>query len=289
MKASVTSKQTPEILKLNYIQLSLPLTGPMAEVAVALLGGEGFEAFEETENGLLAYIQEPLYEADKLEPIFSQLQLSSDQVASKQILPHNWNATWEENFPVTEIGKFCQIIASFKEPAPGFKHTVLIDPKMSFGTGHHETTRLVVQHMETLDFLDKNVLDMGCGTGVLGILAAQMGAKKILGIDIDPWSYENVAENCSLNGVNNMETLLGDVSVIPDVMYDVILANINRNVLLRDVEAYSRHLKPGGLLISSGYYRKDGELIEATFGQASLKLQKTLEENAWLSQLYVKE
>jgi ribosomal protein L11 methyltransferase len=143
--------------------------------------------------------------------------------------------------------------------------------------------------METLDFLDKNVLDMGCGPGVLGILAAQMGAKKILGIDIDPWSYENVAENCSLNGVNNMETLLGDVSVIPDVMYDVILANINRNVLLRDVEAYSRHLKPGGLLISSGYYRKDGELIEATFGQASLKLQKTLEENAWLSQLYVKE
>jgi ribosomal protein L11 methyltransferase len=261
----------------------------MAEVAMALLGAEGFEAFEETEADLLAYAQESLISAENLASILTQLGLDADAISPEVIPPHNWNASWEENFPVVEIGSFCQIIASFKKASPDFKHTIRIDPKMSFGTGHHETTRLVVRQMESLDFLHKNVLDMGCGTGVLGILAAKLGAAQVLGIDIDPWSYENVAENSSLNGVENMETLLGDVSVIPDVMYDVILANINRNVLLRDVSAYSRHLKPGGILVSSGYYRSDGELIETTFGQANLNLQKTMEENAWLSQLYVKE
>lgn len=261
----------------------------MAEIAMTLLGAEGFEAFEETETSLLAYVQESLYVPESISAVYTQLGLESDSISPKTIPPHNWNASWEENFPVVEIGNFCQIIASFKEASPNFEHTIRIDPKMSFGTGHHETTRLVVRHLQSLDLLNKNVLDMGCGTGVLGILASRLGAAHVLGIDIDPWSYENVAENSSLNGVENMETLLGDVSVIPDVKYDVILANINRNVLLQDVPAYSRHLKPGGLLVSSGYYRRDGELIETTFGQANLSLKKTMEENAWLSQLYVKE
>ncbi len=261
----------------------------MAEIAMALLGEEGFEAFEETETGLLAYIQQPLFSDDMLPPILAQLGLAADSARMELIPPHNWNKSWEENFPVVEIGDFCQIIASFKEAQAGFQYTIRIDPKMSFGTGHHETTRLVVRQMQGLDFSQKKVLDMGCGTGVLGILAARMGASHVLGIDIDPWSYENVAENSSLNGVNNMETRLGDVSVIPDVMYDVILANINRNVLLQDVEAYSQHLQAGSLLLSSGYYRKDAELIEKTFGQAKLKAVKTIEENDWLSQLYVKQ
>lgn len=261
----------------------------MAEVAVALLGEEGFEAFEETETGLLAYVQESLFSSENIAAIYAQLGLEPESVTQKTIPPHNWNASWEENFPVVEIGNFCQIIASFKKASPDFEYTIRIDPKMSFGTGHHETTRLAVRQMQELDFLDKNVLDMGCGTGVLGILASRMGAAHVLGIDIDPWSYENVAENSALNRVKNMETLLGDVSVIPDVMYDVILANINRNVLLQDVQAFSQHLKPGALLISSGYYRRDAEIIENAFGQAKLNLKRTLEENAWLSQLYVKE
>ena len=276
-------------LKTHYIQVFLPTTGPQGEIALALLNAEGYEAFEETETGLLAYIPETDFSQKNLEVLLTQLELSFDTIKIEKMPPHNWNKSWEDNYQPVEIGSFCQIIASFKSESSDFEHVIRIDPKMSFGTGHHETTRLMLRQMEKLDFSDQQVLDMGCGTGVLGILASKMGADFVLGIDIDVWSQENATENQNLNGVNNMEIRLGDVSIIPDVTYDVILANINRNVLLQDVAAYSKHLSTGGILLSSGYYRQDAPLIEQTFVKAGLILKETLEENSWLSQTYVKQ
>ncbi len=253
---------------------------------MALLADIGFEAFEEKETGVDAYVREQDFDAQQLADTLAPIGGIAYETA---LIPAtNWNAEWEANFQPVHIGAFCQIIPSFMEPAPGFVHTLVIEPKMAFGTGHHETTRLMVQQLESLSPAGKVVLDMGCGTGILGIMAAKMGASRCVGIDIDLWSIENSGENCHLNGVENMEIRQGDAAAIPDEDFDLILANINRNVLLQDLSVYAGRLRPGGMLAISGFYLADeAALLEAGKHQ-QLRAMSRLTENNWCSLTFEK-
>jgi ribosomal protein L11 methyltransferase len=268
-------------LKENFIQVSVSAPDSLAEAVIALLADIGFEAFEEKDGGVDAFARESAFDADTLADTLSLLGGLSYTTAV--IPPKNWNAEWESNFQPVHIDGFCQIIPSFMQPAPGFQYTLFIEPKMAFGTGHHETTRLMVRQMGAIDPMGKTVLDMGCGTGILGIMAAKMGAKRCLGIDIDAWSIENSQENCRLNEVNTMELRLGDAATIPEEQFDLILANINRNVLLQDIGTYAGRLKKGGVLAISGFYLADAEALLDAGKQQHLVPVSRLEENNWCS------
>ena len=275
-------------MKENYIETSITAPEVLREPVLALLANIGYSAFEDTDTGLSAYIEEKEFDQEQLETTMAVFEGKEVTFSNRQIQQKNWNAEWETSYPSVSIDDFCQIVPSFRNPEPNFTHSIIIDPKMSFGTGHHETTRLMIRIMKGIEIADKTVLDMGCGTGVLGILASQMGAKSVLGIDIDPWSYENTIENLSLNTTANMEVALGDASVIPDQIFDIILANINRNVLLEDLPVYAAKLPQNGLLAMSGYYLHDQNLIENTAKSLDFDLVSHEEDNQWLAMAFRK-
>lgn len=269
--------------KTDYIALTIQADTEIQQGLMAWLSTVGFEAFEEETDELKAYIPQTQYDQAATKSILDTMKIDSDAFISTLIKARNWNADWEAAYESVEIDSFCQIVPSFHEPKANFTHTILLDPKMSFGTGHHETTRLMVRQMKNMEFAGKTVLDMGCGTGVLGILALKLNADAVLGIDIDAWSAENGMENAQRNGVD-MPIVLGDVRAIPaDMQYDIILANINRNVLLQDVAAYSKALKPGGKLLASGFLTQDLDRIVQTFAEEGLQSGQLIQENNWLS------
>jgi ribosomal protein L11 methyltransferase len=271
--------------KAQHIEAALELPAEWRELLIARLGELGYEAFEEREEGLGAWIEAGAFDEAALRQALEGLP-EGGQGVSYSLIRHearNWNAEWEAQYPPIELGGFCQVVPSFREGKPGFRHTLVIDPKMSFGTGHHETTRLMMQQMAQLDLAGKAVLDMGCGTGILGILAARMGAAQVWGIDIDAWSYENAGENLRLNGVENMTLIQGGAAAIPAQVFDVVLANINRNVLLADIPAYSRHLPEGGILLLSGFYIADEAALLASCAAEGLGLAQRMEEEQWSS------
>ena len=195
----------------------------------------------------------------------------------------DWNEEWEKNyFQPIHIGNECQIRASFHPEEPGFRHNILIDPKMAFGTGNHETTYLMIQAMLASDLKGQEVLDMGCGTAVLAILAHQQGAKRIVAIDIDEWAYNNALENIHLNQAEEIQVLLGGAERIAGTeTYDTILANINRNILLHDIHHYAQALKEGGQLIMSGFYEEDCPMLEAECRQWGLEPIDRASRNKW--------
>jgi ribosomal protein L11 methyltransferase len=205
------------------------------------------------------------------------------------IPPKDWNEEWERTFESIEVDEIVQVIAPFKQPDPRFSTHLIIQPKMSFGTGHHETTRLMIRQMMELNFSGKSVLDMGCGSGILAIFAAKLGASPIVGIDIDQWSYINSIENMALNQVVGIEFLQGTASHIPDACYDIILANINRNVLLEDLAAYRSHLSTGGVLVVSGFLLEDEAVILQHFQANGFQRTRTLSEGEWLSIAFILE
>lgn len=256
----------------------------LREMASALLLGIGYEAFVETDEGLEAYIPAQQFDAEALEVCMDMLPGASYR--QETLVPRNWNAEWEAGYEAIRIGNFCQILASHHDEVPGITHTLWVDPQMSFGTGHHETTRLMIRQMEQIDFKGKQVLDMGCGTGILGILAMQLGADSVTGIDIDPWSVENARQNAARNGVE-LSLILGDAGAIPAQSFDLILANINRHILLADVSAYVAHLRAGGILLISGILEQDEALIRAAFAEFYLRPVRRYEENRWLSECFI--
>ncbi|MEM6764130.1 MAG: 50S ribosomal protein L11 methyltransferase [Bacteroidota bacterium] len=266
----------------DYLQVSIQASPPLQEALIAVLADVGFESFEEQEHLLLAYIPADEFRQSVFDHSLAPFSLKPSAITLTRIPPTNWNAVWESNFPPTEIAGFCQVVASFHSPKEGFDHTLLIDPKMAFGTGHHETTRLMIRQMKGLEWTGLSVLDMGCGTGILGMLAAKMGAKRITGIDIDENSTENTRENVLLNGGIQMDILTGDLTAIPaTAMYDVILANINRNVLLADIPYYKEHLHQKGKLIISGFLSSDQEQMEACLSKNSLQIIHRVKEGKW--------
>ena len=279
-----------------YKQYSFSFEYPdeeISDVLTAYLSQAGFEGFYTEGNVLNAYIEEDNLKAGQPETLLSAPAFSDISISFEvQDLPEkNWNEEWERSYEAVIVEDICAIIAPFHTPPEGVKHIIHIEPKMSFGTGHHETTRLMIKQINKLQLQGKRVLDMGCGTGVLGIFALMKNASFITAIDIDEWACENSWENFERNGFSrdHFEVIQGDASRIPRNTYDIILANINRNILLEDMEKYTEHLQPGGLLILSGIFTTDREVIEEKAGNTGLSGFSELEEGKWLSMVFQRD
>ncbi len=255
---------------------------------IAELGELGFESFVETDNGVLAYVQtnQSPHERDIKSLFVAQhpdFEISWSFTVVKQ---QNWNAEWEKNFHPISVGNRCRIRAPF-HPCENVDFDIVIEPKMSFGTGHHETTRMMLQLLLDENMAGKKVLDMGSGTGVLAILTEMMGADNILAVDIDAWSFENARENVERNQCKKIQVVQGDSHVLGSEKYDLIIANINRNILLEDIPIYASCLKKPGDLFLSGFYLNDLDMISAKCGEFNLKLEKKIAENDWVAVKYV--
>lgn len=260
---------------------------PATEILIAELGYAGFESFVESEDGVTAYIQKEEWSENILDDV--QI-LKSDEFeisfTSEDIAQTNWNEEWEKNFNPIVVDNVCSVRAPFHEK-PNTQYDIIIEPKMSFGTGHHETTHMMIQHILKNDFTNKSVLDMGCGTGVLAILAEFKGAKPIDAIDYDNWCYVNSLENVQRNNCKHITVLEGDASLLVDKKYDVIIANINRNILLQDMATYVSCLNKNGQLFLSGFYNDDIPVIRAACEKHLLKFEEKLERNNWVSLKFI--
>jgi ribosomal protein L11 methyltransferase len=262
---------------------------PAREVLMAELAECGFESFVEHDDGLSGYIQNESFSEEMITSLMAadipEQQLS---YTVNIIEDENWNAVWESSFEPIIVDDKCMIRAPFHAHFETFEYDIVIEPKMSFGTGHHDTTHLIISRMMTLDFRDKHVLDMGCGTGVLAILAEKMGASGGEAIDIDEWAHENTRENFSRNDCQRFITIKGGAEAIPSVKYDVILANINRNILTRDMQSYVDVLQLGGLILFSGFYETDFNEIDKCAISFGLKLSSRQVKNEWCMLEYTK-
>ena len=256
---------------------------PGSEILIAELGYAGFESFVENEFGVVAYIQKNEWNVNILEDI--QILKSDEFEISftfEDIEQTNWNEEWEKNFNPIVVDDLVTVRAPFHEK-PNTKYDLIIEPKMSFGTGHHETTHMMIQHILKNDFKNKSVLDMGCGTGVLAILAEKVGASKLDAIDIDNWCYLNSLENVERNDCSNILVYEGDVSLLQNQNYDYIIANINRNILLHDIPTYAKHLNKNGKLFLSGFYEEDLELITNTCSENGMVFKDKIIKNKWVA------
>lgn len=261
---------------------------PATEILIAELGEVGFESFVENEEGVEAFIQKTDWNAQVLEDIYvlnsKEFEISYEM---QEIAQTNWNIEWEKNFNPIQVDGLVSIRAPFHEN-PNLKYDIVIEPKMSFGTGHHETTHMMVQHLLDLDVAGKKVLDMGCGTGILAIFAEMKGAKPIDAIDIDNWCYQNSLENVERNNCKHISVNEGDASLLKNKTYDVIIANINRNILLNDMQVYASCLDENGVILLSGFYKEDISVIDFEISKYELKLDKQIERNNWVALKYVK-
>ncbi|MRJ09416.1 50S ribosomal protein L11 methyltransferase [Ornithobacterium rhinotracheale] len=269
---------------MNYIEYNFNIVPPQpfSEILIALLSQAEFESFEETATGLKAYILKDYDDEEFVKDQVAELDTAETVYERTEIEPVNWNKEWESNFSPININDACYIRAEFHEPHPDAPYEIVIQPKMSFGTGHHETTHLMVEYLLNLDLDQKSVLDMGTGTGILAILSKMRGAKSCLGIDIDEWSYENAVENAERNNVE-VSFIKGGAESIPDEKFDLVLANINKNILKADMPFYINALKPNAQLILSGLLDIDEqEMIQFVEG-FGLNFVDKKERNEWIA------
>lgn len=264
---------------------------PGTEILIAELGELPFDSFVETEEGLSAYIQQN----DDREDLLNDVYILSNpefkiSFGTEEIDQVNWNEEWEKNFDPIDVDGICYVRAPFHEPKNA-EYEIVIEPKMSFGTGHHETTFMMMKHLLNTDVKDMEVLDMGCGTAILAILAMMKGARHADAIDIDNWCYLNSIENAERNHIRNIDVYEGDASLLADKKekYDLIIANINRNILLNDMQAYAAALKPGGTILFSGFYVEDIPAIEKEANKNQLFLKDQLTKNNWSSLKFIKQ
>ncbi|OED47328.1 ribosomal protein L11 methyltransferase [Flavobacteriaceae bacterium (ex Bugula neritina AB1)] len=259
---------------------------PAVEILIAELGYAGFESFVETAKGVDAFIQKSEWNKDILSDIHI---LGSEEFkitfTKEEIQQVNWNEEWEKNFTPIIVDDICSIRAPFHKK-PEVEYDIVIEPKMSFGTGHHETTHMMIQHLLKNDLKSKKVLDIGCGTGVLAILAEMKGAFPIDAIDIDNWCFLNTIENVERNNCKNITTYEGDSSLLVDKEYDVVIANINRNILLNDISIYAKTLTKQGMLFLSGFYKEDLEMITNECVSSGLLYINSFDRNNWVAACY---
>jgi ribosomal protein L11 methyltransferase len=265
---------------MNYCKASFYTSDiSLRERLIAILDEAGFTAFEETDEALLAYIPEAERGSIDLDSILPEPVRREEDI----IEPQNWNAVWESSFEPVTVPGFCTVRAAFHPANPGSEHDIIITPKMSFGTGHHATTRLMMAAMQGMDFRDKRVLDFGTGTGILAILAGKLGASEVLAIDNDPWSVENAEENVAANGVGGVTVALGSLEAAAGRHYDYILANINRHILLQYMKDMRALLQPGGILQLSGILAADEEIISESAVNTGLTKRGLLSEAEWIA------
>lgn len=263
---------------MNYIQITIPTSSTeQKEILIALLENIGFESFEEKETSLEAYIKETEYNRDELESILHAQHLSF----TVNIIPQqNWNTEWEKNFEPIKVGNFAGVRAGFHQPLQDVQHEIIITPKMSFGTGHHATTWLMLQAMEHIDFKNKSVFDFGTGTGILAILAQKLGAVRVLATDNDDWCIENAAENAAINLCNHIAIQKNEK--IPAGKFDILLANINFNIIVQYLPDLANACNPGAQILFSGLLITDEPEIKKHILNAGITPIQTTEKVGWI-------
>lgn len=278
-------------MSLSYLEFNFSINPlqPASDILLAELGEIGFESFTESETGLQAYIQTEEYREGEVENLqilnSSEFEISWEKNQIEQV---NWNREWEKNFNPIIVGEKCSVRAPF-HPKPQTEYDIVIEPKMSFGTGHHATTHMMLQFILNDEWKGLSVLDMGCGTGVLAILTAMKGAGDVVAIDIDNWCYLNTLENIERNNCTEIEVLEGTASLLGDKKYDRIIANINRNILLEDMGTYASCLKSNGALYLSGFYTEDIPVINEQCEKHSLIFNHQLERENWVALKFLKQ
>ena len=272
----------------DYQQIRLDITPcdeNITDLFAAFLADCGYESFVPDETGLTAYINSTLFNKEDVESIIADFPMEVDAKLTVDFIEgKDWNEEWEKNYfqPIV-IADQCVIHSTFHKDVPNAKYDIVIDPKMAFGTGHHSTTSLILQTLLETDMKGKSVIDMGTGTGILAILSAMLGAEKVTGIEIDPGAYENALEHVELNNVN-VDVLLGDASRLNELQpADIFIANINRNIILADISSYRKNLKPGGIMLLSGFYESDIAMIERAANALGLEVISYKEDKDWVA------
>lgn len=278
----------------NYYKVRFdlnPCTETETDVLAALLCDAGFESFEPDCKGVSAYIRQELYELSVVNDAIAVYPFSSSiKVTEELIEGQDWNSEWEKHYfkPIV-FEDMCVVHSSFHTDYPKAEYDIVIDPKMAFGTGHHETTSLMIRRILSADMRGKNVLDMGTGTGILAILSAMRGAGNVVGVEIDPPAYENAKENVAVNGEERIDIRLGGVDAVKEVEYfDYVLANINRNIILADIGSYAKSLKSGGTMLLSGFYIHDVDMIVEAAGKYGLQKLSVLSQKDWANLMLIK-
>lgn len=274
----------------TYIEIFFhiePFNEDYADIIIAELTDLDYDNFVKDENGIYAYILSEDYDANRIDEIYFLKNQPNIKRTIKEIKEQNWNQKWEENYPYIELEK-CIVYAPFHENIPKKEYEIKISPKMSFGTGHHATTYMMLDFMLNENLTNSDVLDMGCGTGVLAILAAKKGSQKVTAIDIDEWAFENSLENIKLNKTEHIQVLKGDKSLLGSDTYDFIFANINRNILIEDIPSYEKVLNSNGKLFLSGFYESDVKDIRQLCEKHNLSFQEIKERNSWCALSFTK-
>jgi len=277
---------------MNYYELlftTITTEDYQQDLLIGALGEIGFDTFEEVDLGFKAYIPVDDFKQELLDGTLAAYRKMFSFTYDVTLIPQkNWNEVWESNFEPIQISDQVFVRATFHAPKPEFPYEIVIDPKMAFGTGHHQTTAMMMGLMLENDFDGKNVLDMGCGTGILAILAAKLGATDITAIDYDVVCYESTIENSALNNIDNIKALCGSKEVIPDEQYDIILANINRNILLDQMARYAEALKPGGEIYFSGFYESpDLDIIKEAAAKHNLRYITHKKDKEWVAAKFI--
>lgn len=270
---------------MDYIQVNLKISPqhPWTEVITQELSTIGFESFMEENELLQAYIGEGNFKEDKFSSLIKDYQDQGIAIDFEKIFipSQNWNATWEADYHPVKVEKELLIRAPFHEQDDSFKISIEIQPQMSFGTGHHQTTYLLCKTLLNVDFKHKKVLDVGTGTGVLGILASILGAESVVGTDIESGAVENTIENCERNSISNFTILEGDIEVVPKTKFDVIIANINKNVLFAHMESYAQLIRDEGVLLLSGFFENDAPDLVKVAEQYNFKFEEVYTQENW--------
>ena len=278
------------------IECADELLQPARELLSAAACEAGFEAFEDTDNGIAGYVQRPLYDKEALDAAIADYMPEGTQVTYniEEVPDQDWNQGWEDQgFEPIGVSDHLVIYDAKHTDMSMFAGDdgvmrIFIEARNAFGTGTHQTTRMILRRLLGMDLTGKSVLDCGCGTGILGLVALRLGANRVLGYDIDEWSSENAKHNAALNGVDNLDVLLGDASVLDGVKeeFDVVIANINRNILLNDMTAFRSHLKTGGRLILSGFYETDVPMLEQAAQSNGLTIIDVVTDGEWACAMF---
>jgi ribosomal protein L11 methyltransferase len=265
-----------------YTEVQISVSPDWNEILMAELGEIGYDSFVENDDVLLAYIPQEFFDIAQTQAIIENYSEQTPILFThKNLETVNWNQEWERNYTPIEVAQRVRVRASFHVPDAGFLYEVIIDPKMSFGTGHHETTSMMIEQQLDIDHHQKSVLDVGSGTGILAILAQKLGATDVLGFDIEEWAYLNAIENVTVNGCVGVEMFQGTIENCPPKHYDIVLANINRNILLREIPIYVQFMKSESVLLVSGFYERDVADITQKATEVGLVFERQLTQNQW--------
>lgn len=279
----------------DYYKVKFTLAPCLAyecDILAALLADVGFESFEQTADGVDAFVKKELWDKDAVSEVIKLYDFEAKIDFSEElVVGQDWNEEWEKHYfnPIVFEDK-CVIHSSFHKDFPRLQYDIVIDPKMAFGTGHHETTSLMIKRILDAEMTGKSVLDMGTGTGVLAILSAMVGAANVVGVEIDPPAYENAVANAQLNGYPEIDLRLGGAETVAESnSFDFVLANINRNIITADIDRYASALKAGGEMMLSGFYVDDVPVVEAAANKCGLERVSVIEKNRWANLQLVKK